>query len=575
MTRLACSSSTTVLGLIIIFGGCLAQAHGWQKPLQSSFLAGDIHNELHEAQASNFDFKRNITRVAIIGAGAGGLITFRELKNAGYNVRLLERDSVPGGNWRYTEDAYPSTPYPPLPLKIAEYTPSFPPKGTAYPYEETYECGEGGLSLEERIRDHSAPTPVWASLVSDVPAPSQQITEFPWPVDTPWELPHDMLARYLRAFASYHGANSNDENPEVSYSTRVEKAEKIEGNTETWKLTLKKLSREKGVVTARWWTENFDAVVVATGQYNTPSIARVPGLEAWKARWSNNIWHSRQYRRPEVFANKTVMVVGGGVSGVEITRDLAPHTKMVYVSSKSDSYMMPSVNKRFPHNAILIPEIASFVSPLDRIDDISQGNVELVNGINLSGVDHIIFATGYLAAYPFLPQYHDASLRANETAKGRQPIVTDGTHLRSLYLDLFYIEDPTLAFINMNTLTQTFIYAEYPAAALAKVWKGDAHIPSQKEMWRLYWDYVKRKGGHGRWLQSLPGKWGKERVRFFMEWLNAAPGRALAPPPHIATESTRYYTLSRFGFDLTAPPMASSFISPKVTAWGIDDSNDA
>jgi hypothetical protein len=68
----------------------------------------------------------------------------------------------------------------------------------------------------------------------------------------------------------------------------------------------------------------------------------------------------------------------------------------------------------------------------------------------ISGIDRIIFATGFRYTYPFLPQYHNSKLGVNDTAPvdGIQPIVTDGTHLRSLYLDAFYIPDPTLTFIN-------------------------------------------------------------------------------------------------------------------------------
>ncbi|KDQ17070.1 hypothetical protein BOTBODRAFT_30457 [Botryobasidium botryosum FD-172 SS1] len=505
-------------------------------------------------QDSNFDFQRNITRVAIIGAGVGGLISYRELKKAGYEVRLFERDSLPGGNWRYTEDAFPSTPYPSVPLEVADYAPSFLPDGTDYPYEETYSSEDGPITAGERIRDHNGPKPIWTSIVSNAASPVQQITELPWPVGTAWELPHAKLRAYLRAFASYQGVNSNDENPEVSYNTRVERVEKIadgEGTAENsgkWKLTLKTLKESKGKVTARWWTEDFDAVIVATGRYNAPSIPRIPGLEAWAAQWSDLIWHSRQYRRPEFFANKTVLIAGAATSGTEISRDLSPYARKIYASSK--------------------PEIDSFVPPAAANSSISQGGVKLVNGTVLSGIDHIIFSTGYRYTFPFLPQYHDSSLRANETAKGRQPIVTDGTHLRSLYLDLFYIEDPTLAFVNMNIAMQPFVFAEYLAVALAKVWKGDAHIPTQENMWKLYWDHVQERGGHIKGLQFLGEQRTEEIIRFFVRWLNTARGRTVELPPAIAKQVAYYYTIVRLGYTPPGGPPTNEFASHQMAAWG-------
>ncbi|KDQ17071.1 hypothetical protein BOTBODRAFT_129393 [Botryobasidium botryosum FD-172 SS1] len=561
--------------------GYLAQASS-QIPL--IFPASDdidhvapwSHHEIYQQHSPNFEFKRNITRVAIIGAGVGGLISYREFKKAGYEVRLFERDSVPGGNWRYTEESFPSTPYPPVPLEVADYTPSFPPKGAAYPYEETYGTGDSGPNLDERIRDHRAPKPVWATLVSNAPSIMQQVTELPWPVGTAWELLHSKLGAYLRAFASFHGANSNDENPEVSYSTRVEQVKKIEdgeGKPEDvgrWRLTLKELRREREELTARWWTEDFDAVVVATGRYNAPSIPSIPGLESWAARWSNNIWHSRQYRRPELFANKTVLVIGAATSGMEIARDLAPHAKSIYTSSKTGSPWLAAFYNRVPRNVTLVPEIESFLPPSTAESHCAQGSIKLANGTVFSGIDHVIFATGYHYTFPFLSQYHDASLRANETAKGRQPIVTDGTHLRSLYLDLFYIEEPTLAFINMNTGMQSFTYAEYLAVAAAKVWKGDAHIPAEKEMWARYWDRVQKAGGHKKGLQILGTKGTEEYIRYFVAWLNAAPGRTVDLPPAIATQSAHYYGLARFGFDPTSgagAPVSGEFLPPRAVAW--------
>jgi len=58
------------------------------------------------------------------------------------------------------------------------------------------------------------------------------------------ELSHKHLTKYFRAFASYHGMNSNDDNPRVSYNTRVELVEKQvndNGKEAGWTLTLKEL----------------------------------------------------------------------------------------------------------------------------------------------------------------------------------------------------------------------------------------------------------------------------------------------------------------------------------------------
>jgi len=42
-------------------------------------------------------------RVAVIGAGAGGLATGRILRDAGFEVSVLERAPAVGGVWRYEQ----------------------------------------------------------------------------------------------------------------------------------------------------------------------------------------------------------------------------------------------------------------------------------------------------------------------------------------------------------------------------------------------------------------------------------------------------------------------------------------
>jgi hypothetical protein len=68
-----------------------------------------------------------------------------------------------------------------------------------------------------------------------------------------------MLARYLCAFASFHGVNSNDGNPDIFYRTRVERVDKHydeTGRENWWTLILKRLERTGPTSgKATWWKE--------------------------------------------------------------------------------------------------------------------------------------------------------------------------------------------------------------------------------------------------------------------------------------------------------------------------------
>ena len=92
--------------------------------------------------------------------------------------------------------------------------------------------------------------------------------------------------------------------------------------------------------------------------------------------------------------------------------------------------------------------------------------------------------------------------------------MTDGSHIRSLHLDTFYIDNPTLAFVNCTSETRwttdidglirelsvgnlgisTFTYSEFQSFAISMVWAGKAHLPNGEEMWRLYREKVETIG---------------------------------------------------------------------------------
>lgn len=126
----------------------------------------------------------------------------------------------------------------------------------------------------------------------------------------PWAIPHQALARNMRQYATLMGLNSDDDEPEypniTSYSTRVEKIYKAPGST-SWTVTLRRLEvlpYTGGKLRAAWWTEDFDAVVVSTGDFDAPYVPDTPGLAEWARAHPERIYHARQYRSPEAVRGK-------------------------------------------------------------------------------------------------------------------------------------------------------------------------------------------------------------------------------------------------------------------------------
>lgn len=95
---------------------------------------------------------------------SSGLAAYRELTEAGLDVRIFERDSVPGGNWHYTEEVPLDAPVPNAPTAFSDFVPSLPPASVVLPYSDEFE--DDGKTW----RGHTAPRPLWESLTSNAPS---------------------------------------------------------------------------------------------------------------------------------------------------------------------------------------------------------------------------------------------------------------------------------------------------------------------------------------------------------------------------------------------------------------------
>ena len=85
------------------------------------------------------------------------------------------------------------------------------------------------------------------------------------------ELPQQKLQNYLRAFASWHGINTNDGNSHIHYNTRVESVQKSyarDGSRTGWTLTVKELVKTSSNKTRATWTTQVWVVVYFVGTCN-------------------------------------------------------------------------------------------------------------------------------------------------------------------------------------------------------------------------------------------------------------------------------------------------------------------
>lgn len=125
---------------------------------------------------------------------------------------------------------------------------------------------------------------------------TSRLPHTPYPKGTPLYPSRDEVVAYLERFAA-------DNALDVKLRTRVERIDREDGG---WRV---RTSGGDFVV---------PEVVVATGLDNRPYIPSWPGRE----RFAGPLLHSAEYRNPEPFRGRDVLVVGPGSSGLEIAFDL-------------------------------------------------------------------------------------------------------------------------------------------------------------------------------------------------------------------------------------------------------------
>jgi hypothetical protein len=174
---------------------------------------------------------------------------------------------------------------------------------------------------------------------------------------------------------------------------------------------------------------------------------------------------------------------------------------VVLQSSRGGQYDLPS--HLLPVNGARIGGVEKFES-LESTELASDGSIPgsitLSSGESVCSIHQIIVCTGYHVSLPFLPQYHADSVRPDDA--NEEVLITDGRQTHNLHKDIWYIPDPTLAFIGVPYHVATWSLYEYQALAIAAVWSGRSSLPSTDVMREEYNQRLEMKGA-GRPFHSL------------------------------------------------------------------------
>ncbi|KAK0636628.1 hypothetical protein B0T17DRAFT_485279 [Bombardia bombarda] len=435
---------------------------------------------------------KQIQTVAVIGAGISGISTAAHLLRAGLSVTVFERSSASGGIWNY--DARPplDTPFPSGLASEGDYKLSLPEQ---YGQHHTSSSSSSDLLRDKNAFDkaeisHAPPSACYPGLTTNIPIPQMGTSLASYPAELPAFVGWSTVSDYIRGISKDTGVDAV-----TVHRTRVEEVRK-DANTDKWRvrtLTLEEDATDSG--SAPRWTERddwvFDAVVVASGNFVTPRVPDSPGLKEWKARFPDSLKHSKQYRTPNVYKDANVLVVGASISGMDVVRELAGAAKKVYQSSRGGQYDL--AESLIPKGAERVAGIKSF-GPLSKSPEGKlSGSMELSDGRVINDINHVLFATGYVTSYPFLSHLHSDTASIEEA--GDELLVTaDGDMTHNTHKEIFYIPDPTLAIVGRPFHLSAFPSFDKQAQVVARVFSGQASLPSSEAMRAEYRKKVREKG---------------------------------------------------------------------------------
>uniref|UniRef100_A0A8D0QRL3 Flavin-containing monooxygenase n=1 Tax=Sus scrofa TaxID=9823 RepID=A0A8D0QRL3_PIG len=404
-----------------------------------------------------------VKKVAIIGAGVSGLASIRCCLEEGLEPICFERSNDVGGLWQFSDHAE-----------------------------------EGRASIYQSVFTNSSKEMMC-------------FPDFPYPDDYPNYMHQSKLQEYIKTFAQKKNLLRY-----IKFETLVSSIKKCPNFLVTgqWEVISEKDGKQESTI--------FDAVMICSGHHVYPNLPTdsFPGLD----RFQGHYFHSRDYKGPEVFKGKRVLVIGLGNSGCDIAVELSRLATQVIISTRSGSWVMSRVwDDGYPWDMVYVTRFASFlrnalpsfvsdwlyvkkmntwfkhenyglmplngtlrkepvfndelpsrilcgtVSIKPSVKEFTETSAVFEDGTVFEAIDFVIFATGYGYAYPFLDDSIIKS-RNNEVI---------------LFKGIFppLMEKPTLAVIGLvQSLGAAIPTADLQARWVVKVFTNSCSLPTTDEM---------------------------------------------------------------------------------------------
>ncbi|RFU81965.1 thiol-specific monooxygenase [Trichoderma arundinaceum] len=414
----------------------------------------------------------HVKKVAIVGAGPAGLAAARYLRAQGAvdSITIFEQQDEVGGVWYYSGLA-------PKEVPVPQQNPFWGPEPSIWP--------EGAPAPV-------FPSPMYERLHANIPGCLMGFHDWKFSSDA-WVFPkREEIQEYLVRYAEdlRHLIKFRHQVTQVDLETR--------DGRDQWHLEAASTLNDDQVV-----RETYDAVVIANGHYSVPFIPAIKNIQEFNKAHPSIIRHSKQYRKNDLFKGKKVVVVGNGPSGLDIALQINEVAARTLMSVRHAT----SPDKISHIGCEEVPEIVEFLP--------DQRGVLFKDGSTETDIDYIVFCTGFLFGYPFLPNLN-------------HKIITSGRGVHGLYQHLFLIQHPTLVFPALNMKSVPWPLAESQAAVFSAVWSNDLELPSNEEMEQWSTELEEREGEALHIFPAL-GDDGKY-INEFYDWAKKATHVGKEPP---------------------------------------------
>lgn len=343
----------------------------------------------------------NKMRIAVIGAGAAGLAALKNCTNRDNNENIevicYEQTGEIGGTWVYV------------------------PEVGKDPY---------GLPI------HSS---MYESLRTNLPKEVMGFPDFPIPDNPKSYLTRTELLDFLNSYCDHFKLRSY-----IKFRHHVKLVKPLpDRESNKWSVRIEDLKSKETSV------EIFDAVMVCNGHYFEPNVPKINGDDCFEG----TILHSHDYRVPQFFSDKTVVVLGAGPSGMDLALEISKNAKRVILSH----HLEDPILTRFPDNVIQKPDLKGL-----------RKHEAIFKDSSAERVDTIFYCTGYKYSYPFLDESCGVRVESN--------MVTP------LWKHLVAVERPTLALIGLPYYVCAFSMFDLQVRFVLRFWRGEKKFPTREEM---------------------------------------------------------------------------------------------